>query len=223
MKTRFGLSLCFGGLWLAISLYFAFGWVQSISDIFPIGYTWWVIIGIALLPGFLMSAMFFSNLLHYKPKQHPNTREDTTIIMCAYNESQTIAQSIQAIIRQRYRGNIHLLVIDNASTDRTKQKIRKQQRFLVHNRSIQYVYCGQKGKAHALNAGLKLVRTPYFITVDADTVLEKHAVQKIMNHIVACKSACVAGNLFVRNPKDSWVAQMQNYDYLLSIAAIKRF
>ena len=68
-----------------------------------------------------------------------------------------------------------------------------------------------------------MVSTPYFITVDADTYLEKNAVQKIMNHIVSCENACVAGNLFVQNANSSLCTKMQNYDYLLSIASIKRF
>lgn len=79
------------------------------------------------------------------------------------------------------------------------------------------------GKAHALNFGLDRVCTPHFITIDADTCLEKRAVQRIINHIVHRQSACVAGNLFVGNARASWVAKMQNYDYLLSIAAVKRF
>lgn len=59
LKFKFILSICFGGLWLAVSLFFAIGWAQEVSYIFPSVYVWWVIIGIALLPGFLMSAMFF--------------------------------------------------------------------------------------------------------------------------------------------------------------------
>ena len=170
-----------------------------------------------------MSAMFFSNLLNWKLKKHPDTQEDTTIIMCAHNEEETIAQSIQSIATQQYKGHIRLLVVDNASTDHTRQKILNLQKTTFKKCSVEYIYCSQPGKAHALNAGLKMVHTSYFITVDADTYLEKHAVQKIMNHIVFCNSACVAGNLFVHNPRVSLVAKMQNYDYLLSIAAIKRF
>lgn len=223
LKAKFILSICFGGLWLAVSLFFAIGWAQEVSYILPGIYVWWVIVGIALLPGFLMSTMFFSNLLHWKLKKYPDTQEDTTIIMCAHNEEKTIAQSIQAIIAQQYKGHIRLLVVDNASTDRTKQEIIKLQASTLGNRSVEYVYCNQPGKAYALNAGLALICTPHFLTVDADTYLEKQAVQKIMNHIVFCNSACVAGNLFVQNPKASLTAKMQNYDYLLSIAAIKRF
>lgn len=64
MKAKYILSACFGGLWLAISVYFAIGWAQEIDCVFPALNVWWVIVGIALLPGFLMSMMFFSNLLH---------------------------------------------------------------------------------------------------------------------------------------------------------------
>lgn len=170
-----------------------------------------------------MSTMFFFNLLHWKLKEYPDTQEATTIIMCAHNEEKTIAQSIQSIASQEYKGPIRLLVVDNASNDCTKQEIMRMQAAGFANCSVEYVYCGQPGKAHALNAGLELVCTPHFITVDADTCLDKQAVQKIMNHIVSCRSACVAGNLFVQNAKASLTAKMQNYDYLLSIAAVKRF
>ena len=223
MKSKFTFTLIFGGLWLAVSLFFAIGWAQEASYILPKIYVWWVIIGIALLPGFLMSSMFFSNLLNWKLKNYPDTTEDITIITCAHNEEQNIAQTIRAILQQQYAGHIRLIVVDNASTDNTKEEITKMQAYADASCSIEYVYCPQQGKAPSLNMGLAMVCTPHFITVDADTYLEKHAVQKIMNHIVACRSACVAGNLFVHNAKASLSARMQNYDYLLSIAAVKRF
>lgn len=223
MKNKFIYSVCFGTLWLIISIFLSIRWAEEISCFLPSIYVWWVIIGIALLPGFLMSTMFFSNLLHWKLKQYPDTNEDTTIIMCARNEQYSIARSIRAILNQHYKGHIRLLVIDNASTDYTKEEIMNLQKTALENCTVEYVYCSNPGKTHALNTGLKMVDTPYFITVDADTCLERHAVQNIMNHIVSCKSACVAGNLFVQNVKSSIIAKMQTYDYLLSIASIKRF
>lgn len=217
------MSICFGGLWLSISFFFAIDWAAEISYFLPNIYVWWTIVGIALLPGFLMSSMFFSNLLSRKLCDYPDVTMDTTIILCAHNEEHFIAHSIQAIFHQQYAGHIQLLVVDNASTDQTKQQIMKLQPDAPEHCRMQYVYCSQLGKSYALNAGLKLVRTPYFITVDADTNLDQHAVQQIMNHIVFRKSACVAGNLFVQNATSRLISKMQNYDYLLSIAAIKRF
>lgn len=224
MKTKFVLSYIFGLLWFFVSLWLAVNWAEGLLAVWPAGYVWGVIVGIALLPGFLMSSMFFSNLLHWKIKKYPDTAEPTTVIMCAHNEEKGIAGAIQAVLNQQYKGCIRLLVVDNASTDGTKQEILRQQAHADGcRRRVEYIYCGKKGKANALNCGLRRVCTRHFITVDADTYLEKQAVQKIMNHICAAKSACVAGNLFVKNPRASLAAAMQNYDYLLSIAAVKRF
>ena len=120
MKRNFLLSLAFSLVWLGISISFALGWGKEVSYFLPAVYVWWVIVGIALLPGFLMSMMFFSNLLHWIPRKYPDTNEDTTIIMCAYNEEANIARAIHAIMKQAYCGHIRLLVVDNRSTDRTK-------------------------------------------------------------------------------------------------------
>lgn len=224
MKTKFVLSYIFGLLWLAVSLWFAIFWAGELTTVWPAWYVWGVIGGIALLPGFLMSSMFFSNLLHRKVQQYPDIAESVTVIMCAHNEEEQIAGAIRAVLNQRYRGCIRLLVVDNASTDGTRGEILLQKAYADGcRRRLEYLYCGKKGKAHALNCALKRVCTKHFITVDADTYLEKQAVQKIMNHICACQSGCVAGNLFVKNPRASLAAAMQNYDYLLSIAAVKRF
>ena len=182
MKGKFILALLLGGLWLAVSLFFAVGWAQEASYFFPTGYVWWVIIGIALLPGFLMSAMFFSNMMHTKVKKYPDTSEDTTVIMCAHNEEKRIARAIRSILHQEYRGHIRLIVVNNASTDHTKQEILNLLMCGSKTCSIEYMSCGCLGKAHALNAGLSMVCTRYFITVDADTCLEKHAVQKTLCH-----------------------------------------
>ncbi len=223
MKRKFMISACLGWLWMLFSLLLAFVWADEITCVIPAVYVWWVIIGIALLPGLLMSTMFFSNLLHSKLEEYPDTDENTTVLMCAHNEEKSIAKAITSILNQQYNGHICLIVVDNCSTDSTKQEILRFINPSLNNRLIKYIFCDKEGKANALNLGLKMVCTPHFITVDADTYLEKGAVQKIMNYIVSNNSACTAGNLFVDNVTGSITAKMQIYDYLLSIAAIKRF
>lgn len=90
MKKKFLISILFGVLWLSISTFFAIRWGKEVSNYINTIYTWWVIIGIALLPGFLMSSMFFSNILNFKTKRYKNVTIPTTIIMCAYNEEENI-------------------------------------------------------------------------------------------------------------------------------------
>lgn len=59
MKKNFLLSLAFSLVWLFVSVCFAIGWGREASYFLSPVYVWWAIIGIALLPGFLMSMMFF--------------------------------------------------------------------------------------------------------------------------------------------------------------------
>ncbi len=221
----------FGCIWLLVSTIFGFWWAEEVSNYLPVVYVWFVIIGIALFPGFLMSSMFFSNLMHIGVKKYEKTDEDTTVLMCAHNEEETIIDTIERVYNQNYAGHIRLIIIDNCSTDSTEIKVKEyakervaEEKLKLNSKfSIEYVYCDIPGKSNALNCGLKLVDTKYFITVDADTFLECNAIQNIMNHIVTNESACVAGNLFVKNVKSTIFTKMQNYDYLISIAAIKRY
>ena len=223
MKWKFYVTLIGGLIWLTFSTYFAIFWAKDTISHLPFLYVWWVIIGIALLPGFLMLSMFFSNIIHFNTKKYPDTNIPTTIIMCAHNEENTIQDTIRCICQQTYLGAIQLLVIDNVSSDHTKELIHQVTSYGRNKCEVVYVYCGTLGKTKALNRALELVTTKYFLTVDADTYLDPRAVQRIMNHITAEKSACVAGNLFVKNVKKNLMTRMQTYDYLLSIASIKRF
>lgn len=184
MKQKFFLSIILGGIWLAVSIWFAVWWAHDVSRSLPAVYVWFVIIGVALLPGFLMSMMFFSNIMHSNIKKHEDVSEPTTVIMCAHNEEDNISDAINSMCQQIYSGDIRLLVVDNRSTDSTKQCIETAKAFGTDKCSVEYIYCKKIGKQRALNYALRRVKTKYFITVDADTYLEHHAVQHIMNHIV---------------------------------------
>lgn len=223
MKRRFFCSIAFGFLWFLFSLYYAFLWENGIPSYISRVYVWWVIGGIALLPGFLMSAMMFSNIVFCRKKKFPDCCIPTTVVISARDEERHIYKAIKCILQQNYKGPICILVVDNGSKDQTSDIVYRLMEQNNNCRCIQYLYCKNKGKANALNCALKKITTAYFITVDADTYLEKNAVQRIMNHIVCEKSVCVAGNLFVNNAKSTLLTKMQIYDYLLSIAAVKRF
>ena len=66
------------------------------------------------------------------------------------------------------------------------------------------------------------VYTRYLVTVDADTLLERRAVSRIIGRISQSGAGCVAGNLLTKEGR-SLIEKMQIHDYLISIAAIKRF
>lgn len=133
--------------------------------------------GVALLPAYLMGAMFLSNLLHRKlpPRFHPGCRP-VSVIVCARNEEKGIYGTIGSIARQEYDGRVTILCVDNGSTDGTLAEMRRAAAdFSRPGRVIRLYGCCEPGKARALNEGLRHVRDEYFVTVDADTRLETSA------------------------------------------------
>ena len=220
----FALSCGAALLWLMISTWLSLPWLRHVAKFLPDWYVLLVIMGIALLPGYLMNAMFVSNLFHSRSEASlAPCREPVAVLICARNEEESIYQTIERIVAQQYEGRLEILCVDNGSMDRTADEINRAAAALsTPQRSICLLGCEQHGKAHALNVGLSRVNTRYFITVDADTLLDTHAVLRIIRRIAQSGAGCVAGNLLVRESGNA-VQKMQIYDYLISIAAIKRF
>ena len=82
--------------------------------------------GIALLPGYLTSAMFFSNLMNARPL--PASQENAapvSVLICARNEEETIYRTIEAVAAQHYAAPIEILCVDNGSDDHTRQEIER--------------------------------------------------------------------------------------------------
>lgn len=118
---------------------------------------------------------------------------------------------------------MEILCVDNGSTDGTRAQIsRAIDELVTPRRMIRMLTCPQKGKGNALNMALAHVYTRYLVTVDADTLLERRAVSRIIGRISQSGAGCVAGNLLTKEGR-SLIEKMQIYDYLISIAAIKRF
>lgn len=225
MKRRtFVISTAGALTWLLLSSVIAGYWVREAAQRLPWCYTIWVVMGIALLPGYLTSAMFLSNVMHARPSATIQKEPvPVSVLICARNEEKTIYRTIEAVVAQRYAAPIEILCVDNASDDHTRQEMERAEKSLTRSdRAIRLISCPVPGKANALNEGLSHIHTDTFVTVDADTVLEENALATILARRESSGAACVAGNLLAAGT-DSWVGKMQIYDYLISIAAIKRY
>lgn len=131
-----------------------------------------------------------------------------SIIVPAYNESQTILSTIDSLLKQNYE-NFEILVIDDGSSDDTAQKVidtymmeRQHQpvRLQVKSEDINEVYQAKidrrtiklirknngKSKADAVNAGINVSQYPYFVCMDADEILQadalKNSSRKLFEH-----------------------------------------
>ncbi|GJM82317.1 hypothetical protein HMSSN139_48130 [Paenibacillus sp. HMSSN-139] len=71
---------------------------------------------------------------------------------------------------------------------------------------------------------MNLVETELMITLDADTLLHKLAIKHIVSRMEAAPPdvCAVAGAVLVRNSRHNFWAKLQEWDYFLGIASIKR-
>lgn len=96
-----------------------------------------------------------------------------SIIVTTKNEEKNIASCLQSIQKQTY-GNIETIVVDNKSTDRTKE-ICKQFAVSVFDKGPE--------RSAQRNYGARKSKGKYFLFLDADMVLEKDIVEECVLRI----------------------------------------
>ncbi|HEV2351298.1 MAG TPA: glycosyltransferase [Terriglobia bacterium] len=141
-----------------------------------------------------------------------------TIVIPAWNEQEIVVNSVRSILKTDYPG-LEVFVVDDGSTDETlarlvdafeliKMDLIFRPRMATHavkgfyaNPKIPHLLVISKengGKPDALNVGLSMCRTPYFCTLDADCILERDALLRLMRPIIRSSVNTVASGGIVR-------------------------
>jgi biofilm PGA synthesis N-glycosyltransferase PgaC len=209
--------------WLGLSAWVSDPWLASLSHEISWPAAIVSIVLLAYLPGWMVAFLVVSLLLD----RQPPLREDSplfgvTVILPAHNEEDRIAHTLSYLSRQDYAGDIRIILVDNASTDRTREVAEEAVRRL--GLQLTYLYEGRRGKSHALNTALAHVSTPLVISLDADTALHPQAVRRLVARQVSAPDdvVAVAGAVLVRNSRQNLWTRMQEWDYFLGIASVKR-
>ena len=216
----FLISIMIALLCLICSIFININWINDIACYLGYFLAIYLVTFIAIIPGFNYVFTFVSLLFSKKEKKSCTEKEeDVTILIPIYNAEKTIKETLESIQRQKYCGNIYINMIDDGSTDGTLERLYE----MNLDDNITLIKTEHKGKANALNRGLQEVKTKYTITIDSDTVLHPLAIRNIMNKLRKSnkKTAAVAGCLFVKNSKISFITKLQEWDYTLGIFGVK--
>lgn len=102
-----------------------------------------------------------------------NKQPLVSIITPCYNVEKYIADYLDSVIAQTY-DNIELILIDDGSTDDTKEIIDSYvTKISKRGYKFQYIYQENCGQASALNKGLAIFNGNYFTWPDADDILSR--------------------------------------------------
>ncbi|HEX4599759.1 MAG TPA: glycosyltransferase [Gemmatimonadales bacterium] len=147
----------------------------------------------------------------------PGDLPSVTAVIPAYNEERVVARTVQSLLAQDYPG-LEIVVVDDGSPDRTAAVVTAA--FSRHP-AVRVVSQPNRGKAHALNAGVALARGAVIVAVDADTVLAPGAIQALVAPLADPRVGAVAGNAKVGN-RINLVTRWQAVEYVTSQSLDRR-
>ncbi|NGZ77176.1 glycosyltransferase family 2 protein [Saccharibacillus alkalitolerans] len=223
LKGKFYLSHGLATTWMLFSIVLSVAWVNDLGSIITLPAAILIIIGLSYIPGYTNAFMVSSLLLDRQPPLKESYPYDpVTILVACYNEEAGIADTLRYISTQDYTGEVNVIVIDNNSTDRTAAVAENVAEEL--GMRLKVIFEASPGKNHALNSALAYVETELMLTLDADTLLHKKALRHIVARFKSSPSdvCAVAGAVLVRNSRGNFLAKIQEWDYFLGIASIKR-
>ena len=135
------------------------------------------------------------------PRPYTAFEPPVTVIMPAYNEELTIITGVRSMLQLQY-AEFEVVVVNDGSKDRTLEMLKDAfdlrevpfdyweqipaapaRRFYLSATYPNLLVVDKEngGKADAINAGINAARYPLFCCVDADSVLERNSLTRVVN------------------------------------------
>lgn len=123
-----------------------------------------------------------------------------SIIIVSYNTQEITLACLQSILRsldaaEDLREQIELIVVDNASTDSSVHTIKDY----LKDKKVSHLVLGNMvnlGFAGANNQGMMQAKGKYIWLLNSDTIVGKHTIPKLLQHMEEQGSALVAAALW---------------------------
>ncbi len=212
---------------------------------------------IGINTGYLaLNVMSFPSLKRYldahslddMPRSQSGFEPPVSIIVPAYNEEATIAASLRSIMQLEYL-EYEVIVVNDGAKDRTLAVLKREfalERFpeaywrRIDSKRVRAIYRSRSypnlrvidkengGKADALNAGINAARYPLFCVVDADSILQRDSLRRVVESFledpltiatggtVRVANGCVVNNGFLERVglPTNLLALLQIVEYL---------
>jgi cellulose synthase/poly-beta-1,6-N-acetylglucosamine synthase-like glycosyltransferase/spore germination protein YaaH/peptidoglycan/xylan/chitin deacetylase (PgdA/CDA1 family) len=183
--------------------------------------TWIFLVGDLLMTGrllFIGAAAVYDRLhekIFGKPAEVASYKPKVAVLIPAYNEEKVIERTVRAALSSNYP-NLRVIVIDDGSKDRTLEVARSA--FKKEAAAGKVLILGKRnsGKAEALNYGIEHIGdAEIFVGIDADTIIARDAISRLVPHFINPRVGAIAGNAKVGNRVNLWT-RWQALEYITS-------
>jgi poly-beta-1,6-N-acetyl-D-glucosamine synthase len=150
--------------------------------------------------GYGLLLFFFNGLKRlFVPTKQEMNRDGwlpVTMIVPAFNESAILEQKIQNTLAIDYpAGMVKIIFVTDGSTDGSAAIVEQYSSILLLHQH------GRKGKMAAIKRAMEHVRTPVVVFSDANAMLNKACIQKMMRHYDDAGTGGVAGEKKIIHPE----------------------
>ncbi len=165
----------------------------------------------------IMKYMRHNSFSDFRPMLQSELTPPVTLLAPAYNEEPTVVDSVKSLLKLNY-GMYEVVVINDGSKDKTLDVLKKEFELYrskqVYNpalkaQAVRGIYRSHKtayknlvvvdkengGKADALNVGINVARYEYVCAMDADSLLEDDALQKVMKPFLEDSTVVASGGI----------------------------
>jgi glycosyltransferase involved in cell wall biosynthesis len=145
----------------------------------------------------------------------PTTVPDVSIIIPAYCEEETITEVLQRVIKVSWSlGNTEIIVVDDGSTDGTKQKVQQFPfvKYVRHEKN--------QGKGAAIRTGLINARGNILVLQDADLEYAPEFIPALVRPIANGSMDIVYGSRFKGKPENMTVLHFIGNSILSMVARL---
>ena len=185
--------------------------------------TWFILIYFILLNvGYLTLNLLSLIALHRRsqeqileevPQVYSGLELPITIIVPAFNEGSNIASSIHSMLQLSY-AEFEIIVVNDGSTDDTLEVLQKEFLLVPFYKSyscpiqtkqvwsflqsasypnLRVIDKANGGKADSLNAGINAARYPLFCGVDADSILQRDCLHRVVRPFLEDRTVIATG------------------------------
>ena len=126
---------------------------------------------------------------------------DISLYIPVFNGEKTIESCLESVLNQTLKPK-SILVIDDNSTDKTKEILNKykEQIEIISNKE-------NKGLSYSRNFAVNYLKTKYIASIDADVVLSKEWLERVLKSLLKNNASLVGGKMYekyINNPCNLW-------------------
>ncbi|UCD63464.1 MAG: glycosyltransferase family 2 protein [Candidatus Zixiibacteriota bacterium] len=149
-----------------------------------------------------------------KDEKYPSV----SIVITAYNEERRIAEKIENTLALTYpAGKLEILVVSDASTDRTEEIVRS----FTHRGVKLLVIPERHGKHYGQGRGIQMAASDIVILTDATTFLDPDGAEKIIRNFADPRVGCVSSEDRMRTSESNAAGESMYVRYEMSLRRLE--